>query len=235
MNANAATGIQVAVLDMAGTTVADNGLVEHAFTEAIGAQGIHSGEPRYDDMLQYVRATMGESKITVFRHLLDQDENAVRQANKAFETAYAMLVDDGYCRPIDGAEDTIRRLQDNGIKVCLTTGFSQTTQQRILTALGWRDLPDLTLCPAQAGRGRPHPDMVLKAVLELQADAMAAVAVAGDTAYDMTSGRRAGAGLVAGVLTGAHGKEQLEAAGATHVIESIRDLPGLLRDRKLEK
>jgi phosphonatase-like hydrolase len=220
--------IQLAVLDMAGTTVADDGLVEEAFTHAIGAQGIESGSSRYDEMLRHVRATMGESKITVFRHLLGNDEAAAQQANKAFETAYGALVDEGRCSPIDGAEDTIRALQDSGVKVCLTTGFSETTQQRILAALGWKNLADLTLCPAQAGRGRPYPDMVLTALLALKADAVCAVAVAGDTAFDMTTGVRAGAGTIAGVLTGAHGNDQLAAAGATHVLESVRDLPGLL-------
>jgi phosphoglycolate phosphatase len=226
--------IQLAVLDMAGTTVADDGLVERAFTAAIGAQGIDPGTPEYEKMIAYVRATMGESKITVFRALVET-EDAAQQANQAFETAYAALVDEGYCSPIDGAEDAIRQLKDAGLKVCLTTGFSESTQHRILSALGWENLADLTLCPAQAGRGRPYPDMVLKAVLDLQADAVANVAVAGDTAYDMTSGISAGAGIVAGVRTGAHTAEALTAAGATHVLESVRDLPGLLLDRKLEK
>ena len=224
--------IQLAVLDMAGTTVADDGLVEQAFTAAIGAQGIEPGTPEYDRMIAHVRATMGESKITVFRALLDREE-AAQEANKAFEDAYGNLIDG--LKPIDGAEDAIRQLKDAGIKVCLTTGFSEITQHRILTALGWQTLADLTLCPAQAGRGRPYPDMVLKALLELKADSVANVAVAGDTAYDMTTGIRAGAGIVAGVLTGAHGKQQLDAAGATHVLESVRELPGLLLDRKLEK
>ncbi|WP_433008353.1 phosphonatase-like hydrolase [Kribbella sp. CA-294648] len=220
--------IQLAVLDMAGTTVADDGLVEEAFTHAIGAQGIEPDSARYGEMLRHVRATMGESKITVFRHLLGSDEAAAQQANQAFETAYGALVDEGRCSPIEGAEETIRELQSNGVKVCLTTGFSETTQQRILGALGWKNLADLTLCPAQAGRGRPYPDMVLTAVLALKADAVYAVAVAGDTAYDMTTGVRAGAWIIAGVLTGAHGNDQLAAAGATHVLESVRDLPGLL-------
>jgi phosphonatase-like hydrolase len=224
--------IQLAVLDMAGTTVADDGLVEQAFTAAIGAQGIEPGTPQYERMIEHVRATMGESKITVFRALLDREE-AAQEANNAFEGAYSSLI--GGLKPIDGAEDAIRQLQDAGIKVCLTTGFSETTQHRILTALGWQQLADLTLCPAQAGRGRPYPDMVLRALLELRADGVQNVAVAGDTAYDMATGIRAGAGIVAGVLTGAHGKQQLDAAGATHVLESVRDLPGLLLDRRLDK
>jgi phosphoglycolate phosphatase-like HAD superfamily hydrolase len=41
----------------------------------------------------------------------------------------------------------------------------------------------------------------------------------------MRSGRRSGASIVAGTLTGAHDRPRLEAAGATHVIPSITALP----------
>ncbi|GAA3101076.1 hypothetical protein GCM10020254_53310 [Streptomyces goshikiensis] len=71
--------------------------------------------------------------------------------------------------------------------------------------------------------------MVLAAFLRTGAAAdVREVVVAGDTAYDMLSGRRAGAGIVAGVLTGAHGRETLDEHGATHVLASIADLPALL-------
>ncbi|MEU3513672.1 hypothetical protein ABZ733_38795, partial [Streptomyces longwoodensis] len=40
---------------------------------------------------------------------------------------------------------------------------------------------------------------------------------------------RAGAGLVAGVRTGAHDARTLRAAGAGHVLDSVADLPALLR------
>lgn len=52
--------------------------------------------------------------------------------------------------------------------------------------------------------------------------------MAGDTSYDMVSGVRAGAGVVAGVLTGAHGKAQLVENGAGFVLGSVAELPGLL-------
>ncbi|OPF83144.1 hypothetical protein VT50_0205355 [Streptomyces antioxidans] len=42
---------------------------------------------------------------------------------------------------------------------------------------------------------------------------------------------RAGAGLVAGARTGAHGDEAFRAAGATHVLDSAAGLPALLRGR----
>jgi phosphonatase-like hydrolase len=221
-------GIQLAVLDMAGTTVADDGLVEAAFTKAMARHGVEPGGPEYLGMIDHVRRTMGESKITVFRHLTGGDEARAQAANADFEAAYGELVDEGRCAPIDGAAEAIDTLRTRGVKVALTTGFSRATQDRILTALGWRDIADLTLCPAEAGRGRPYPDLVLAAVLRLRADDVRAVATAGDTAYDIHSGLRAGAGLVAGVLTGAHDRGTLAEAGATHLLDTVRDLPDLI-------
>ncbi|MFE6271274.1 phosphonatase-like hydrolase [Streptomyces goshikiensis] len=217
------------VLDMAGTTVADGGLVERAFERAAERLGVEPGSADHAAKLQYVRDTMGESKISVFRHLFGTEELA-RRANSAFEQAYGELVDGGLIAPIPGAREAIEKLRAEGRTVVLTTGFARVTQDAILDALGWQGLADLTLCPADAGgRGRPYPDMVLAAFLRTGAAAdVREVVVAGDTAYDMLSGRRAGAGIVAGVLTGAHDRETLDEHGATHVLASIADLPALL-------
>ncbi|MEV6512323.1 phosphonatase-like hydrolase [Streptomyces sp. NPDC051642] len=216
--------IRLVVLDMAGTTVADGGLVEEAFAAAARHLG---AEP--DSMLDYVRATMGESKISVFRHLFGEETKA-QDANKAFEAAYADLVDGGRVAALPGARETIESLKSQGRTVVLTTGFARTTQDAILAALGWQDLADLTLCPADAGgRGRPYPDMVLTAFLRTAvADDVRQLAVVGDTSYDMLSGVRAGAGLVAGVLTGAHDADALRAAGADQVLDGVGQLPGVL-------
>lgn len=221
--------IRLVVLDMAGTTVADGGLVERAFAAAAAELGVEPGSPDHDDKLAYVRATMGESKISVFRHLFGDEERAQR-ANGAFEQAYGELVDGGLVAPVPGAREAIEELRADGRTVVLTTGFARVTQDAILAALGWQDLVPLTLCPADAGgRGRPYPDMVLTAFLRTRAaDAVRQVAVVGDTSYDMLSGVRAGAGVVAGVLTGAHDAEALRAAGASHVLGSVAELPGVL-------
>lgn len=222
--------IRLVVLDMAGTTVADGGLVERAFATAAAELGVEPGSPDHAEKLAYVRATMGESKISVFRHLFG-DEGLARRANSAFEKAYGELVDGGLIAPIPGARQAVEELLASGCAVVLTTGFARVTQDAILDALGWRTLVPLTLCPADAGgRGRPYPDMVLEAFLRTKAaDGVHQVAVAGDTSYDMLSGARAGAGIVAGVLTGAHANDALRSAGATHVLGSVAELPALLR------
>ncbi|MEV0476020.1 phosphonatase-like hydrolase [Streptomyces prunicolor] len=222
--------IRLVVLDMAGTTVADGGLVEEAFAAAARHMGEEPGSGP-DSMLDYVRATMGESKISVFRHLFGAEAKA-QDANKAFEAAYAELVDGGRVAALPGARETIETLKSQGRTVVLTTGFARTTQDAILAALGWQDLADLTLCPADAGgRGRPYPDMVLTAFLRTGvADDVRQLAVVGDTSYDMLSGVRAGAGLVAGVLTGAHDADALSEAGAAQVLGSVAELPVLLAE-----
>ncbi|MFI7666369.1 phosphonatase-like hydrolase [Nocardia sp. NPDC049526] len=222
--------ITLAVLDMAGTTVADGGLVLRAFDTAATSAGIETAGPQRDRARQYVLDTMGQSKIAVFRALLADEERA-QAANLAFETAYDALIDEVDITPIPGAAEAISALRAAGVKVALTTGFSRSTQDRLLNALGWNEIADLTLAPSDAGRGRPYPDMVLTALLRLGVDAVDQVAVLGDTTSDIASGLAAGARIVAGTLTGAHDAAQLRAAGATHVVASVTEFADLILDR----
>lgn len=214
------SAIELVCLDMAGTTVEDGGAVQRAFMAALDALEVPS-EQR-PGMLGYVRDTMGSSKIEVFRALLGDDERA-RAANRAFETAYESEIDE--VRAIPGAEETIGSFRSNGVRVAFTTGFSSRTRDLLLDALGWASIADLALSPSDAGRGRPFPDMVLTAVLRLGIDSVQAVAVAGDTAADVSAGLRAGASVVAGVLTGSDDRTRLHNAGATHIVDSVVTLP----------
>jgi len=224
------TPIELVVLDMAGTTVRDDGVVEAAFQRAAERTGV-AERMGWDAALEHVRTTMGQSKLDVFLHLADGDAERAAAATAAFESAYGELVAEGRTEAIAGAAETIAELRGDGVKVVLTTGFAPVTRDAILDALGWRDLVDLALSPVDAGRGRPAPDLVLAALLRTGAGSVAAVAVAGDTASDVGSGLRAGAGLVAGVLTGAHDRATLEAAGAHAVLDDVTALPALIRSR----
>jgi len=219
--------IRLVCLDMAGTTVLDEGAVEGAFLDAIATQGVGSSDPRRTTMLDYVRETMGTSKITVFRALFSSESDA-QAANAAFEAAYDRRIQRGEISEMPGAAEMIAKLRAAGVRVALLTGFSAMTRDRLVAALGWQDIADLLVCPEEAGRGRPYPDMVLTAVIRLGIDDVADVAVVGDTAADIASGRRAGASRAVGVLSGADGAPRLREAGATDVIDSVVALPALL-------
>jgi phosphoglycolate phosphatase len=219
--------IRLAALDMAGTTVSDDGVVLEAFRTALEAVGGVGGGSPVGHPVEFVMRTMGQSKITVFTELFGGDGEKAGRANAAFESAYDEAVDRGEISALPGAAAAMARLRGAGVKVCLTTGFAPGTRDRILDALGWRGSVDLALSPADAGRGRPWPDMILAAVIRLEIEDVRQVAVAGDTASDLLAGWRAGAGIVAGVLTGAHGRAEFEAVPHTHILESVAALPGL--------
>jgi phosphonatase-like hydrolase len=218
----------VVCLDMAGTTVRDDNTVVEAFAAAISSRALTARE--FNSAMRYARATMGQSKIEVFRHILG-GEAAAQAANAAFEKHYAGAVAGGDVAPMPGAEELFAACRAAGIKVCLSTGFAPVTRDAIVTALGWGSLVDLFLSPVDAGRGRPWPDMPLTALLRLGGGSVHELAVAGDTPSDVESGLRAGAGLVVGVLSGDSARADLAAVpaaaglpGTPLILDSVADL-----------
>ena len=216
----------LACLDMAGTTVRDDGAVENAFEDALAAVGVVPGTTRHEEAHRFVRATMGWSKADVFAELLDAGE-AVR-ATAAFASAYEAIVTAGRVEPITGASGVLRELRAQGVYICLTTGFAPSTRAALLDAMGWQGDIDLALSPADVGRGRPAPDLVLGAMARLGVEDPGAVVVVGDTVSDLEAGTAALARAVVGVLTGAHDEATLTAAPHTAILPDITGLIGLL-------
>lgn len=216
---------RLACVDMAGTTVRDDGIVIKAFAGAMAAVGLE-GEDLARAM-KYAHDTMGLPKTVVFTDLLGQ-ASLVDKAMAAFDEAIFDVVDQGGVSEMEGARQALAALRDAGLTVAFTTGFSAPVQQAIIRHLGWEDLADMAIAPSPALRGRPFPDMVLSAALEAKVDDVRQVAVVGDTANDLWSGYRAGASVIAGVLTGSHSRAELERAPSTHILGSIAELPGAL-------
>jgi phosphonatase-like hydrolase len=220
----------LACLDMAGTTVRDDGAVEAAFAAALAAVGVTPGSRQDERAQAVVRETMGWSKADVFAVLLEPA--AAQRATEEFAASYEAFVAAGDVAEIPGALGVLRRLRDRGVKVCLTTGFAPSTRDALLDALGWRAEIDLALSPADVGRGRPAPDLVLGAMARLGVTGPLAVAVVGDTVSDLEAGSAAGAGAVVGVLSGAHDEAALEAAPHTAIIADVNELLGVLEDSR---
>jgi phosphoglycolate phosphatase len=215
--------IELICLDMAGTTVDDNGLVLTAFRRTINELEV-SGDAA-NEAEAYVIETMGQSKIEVFTMLFG--ERASR-ANDVFERHFVAAANEVGVKEVHGARAAIETLKTRGITVALTTGFSPATREVLIDLLGWSDLFSLRVSPADAGRGRPTPDMVLLCMLRSRKSAVQTVMVVGDTASDMRAGRRAGVGQCVGVLTGTDDQVRLLANGADVVVSSVAELPRLV-------
>lgn len=216
----------LACIDMAGTTVRDDGAVEAAFREALAAVGVTDGTKRYEEAQRVVRRTMGWSKADVFASLLEPDQAA--RATERFAVAYETIVAAGRVEAIPGALDVLHALRDRGVRTCLTTGFAPSTREALLDALGWQADIDLALSPSDVGRGRPAPDLVLGAMDRLRISDPGAVVVVGDTVSDLEAGTAAGARAVLGVLTGAHDEATLAAAPHSAILADVTGLVGWL-------
>jgi len=219
--------IEMVAFDVAGTVLNDDGLVIAAFKAAFEKTQPELWPTHGPQWTQYAIDTMGQSKIDVFTELLG-DADKAQQANVAFEESYVNEIAKVGAVAIPGAEEMFMYLRSQEITVALTTGFSRSTLDTLITELGWRDLIDVSVTPGEAGRGRPHPDMLHRAATTAGVTNPAHVIVLGDTASDMKSGVAFGAGQVVGVLSGAHDEVTLRDAGATTVVNSVADLKSLI-------
>jgi phosphoglycolate phosphatase len=213
--------VELICFDMAGTTVIDNGLVLEAFRRTIDTLDVAPDQAAAAE--EYVIDTMGQSKIEVFTALFGA---RAEMANETFECHFVESAQELGVSEIPGARSTVETLRDLGLKVALTTGFSPATREVLIEVLGWNDLFDLRVSPADAGRGRPTPDMLWWCALKSQITAMSTLMAVGDTASDMQAGLRAGAGYCVGVLSGNDDRDRLLANGADDVIASVVDLLG---------
>lgn len=220
---------ELAFLDMSGTVFHDDGIMERAFERTVTGLGVAPGSPRFQQMLGHVRSTLGRSRTGVLEQLFATEPERARHAARDFERHLDELLAAEGVVPVEGAEQAIGQLREAGLRVCLATGYDRHSLNTLLEHLGWMGLADLSLCPSDAGRGRPWPDMVLTAVLALDLGDVRRVMVVGDTDADMQAGRRAGSSAVVGVRTGAHDAGSLRAAGAHVVVDSVRDVPALVR------
>ena len=220
--------VSLACFGLFGTAAEDGGLLERAFAEACATQGIVPGTADYAHCMVTVHQTLGEPAVDVFRGLFPGSPGRAEAAALFFERSFRAAIDRHGLSPVPGAEESIGRLRESGVRVCMITGLSRRLLGIVLDTLGWWHLVDLALSPDDVPRGCPWPDLMLAAMLRLGVGDVRESAYAGSTASGIRCGRRAGARIVTGVLAGGHTRERLRDAGATHFISGIAEFPGLL-------
>jgi phosphoglycolate phosphatase len=221
-------GITLACCGLIGTLVADEGLVERSFAEAIATQGVVSGTSAFARRMSQVHRARGRSAADVLRLLFPDNEARAQAAELAFDRALADAVGRVTIHLEPGAVQVLDQLRAAGISVCVLTSLPRRVLDRVVDAAGLGCHIDLALSPDDVPRGFPAPDLVLMSVLRTGTGSVGEVAVIHGTGAGVEAGRRSGASIVAGVLTGPHAARRLRSAGATHLLESIADLPGLV-------
>jgi len=231
-------GITLVCCGLVGTLVADDGLIERSFAEAIATQGVVVGTSAYARRMAQVHQARGQTPAAVLAGLFPENEARALAAHMAFDRALADAIGRAVIRPVPGAREALEEVRAAGARICVISSLPRRVLRTVLEALdvipGWRGLVDVTLSAEDMPGGFPAPDPVLGAMDRVGVGDARAVAIVHATGAGVEGGRRAGASIVVGVLTGAHAAPRLRAAGATHVIASVADFPDVLKASGLE-
>lgn len=139
--------IELAVFDLAGTLVKDNNGVRDCLHKAAIAHGL-------DVTKDEISTHMGTNKIHLYQFLIarkngnmidfknfevDIDDSTREQATDIYHdyTKYMISYYEENCEEIEGATETLKWCQENGIKVATGTGFHSDINQVIMEKLGW--------------------------------------------------------------------------------------------------
>ncbi len=235
--------IELVVFDMAGTTVTDQHEVERCFAEAANQTGLMATPER-------ILAMQGLAKRYVFETLWkeqlgDSHADVDKNADVSY-SAFREILERHYrtngATPTQGCLETFGYLREQGIPIALTTGFYRIVTDIILDKLGWLDglndqhlgspgsIIQLSIASDDVARGRPHPDMIERAMQQFGVTNPKAVVNVGDTPSDLLSGRAAGVGLNLGVTNGTHSVDQLNAYPHDQLLGSLAELISVISE-----
>ena len=222
-------GITLACCGLIGTVVADDGLIERCYAEAIATQGVVSGTGAFARRMAQVHQARGQAPGDVLRVLFPDNEARAQAAQLAFDRALGDAIRRVVIRACARSRAGARAAPGGGLPDCVLTSLPRRAADAVLDAAGlWRRI-DFALSAQDVPRGFPAPDLVLTAVLQIwHRSCRGRGGHPRHRGRCRSRGRRSGASIVAGVLTGPHSAARLRASGATHILGSIADVPALL-------
>ena len=221
--------VQLVVFDMAGTTVDEDNVVYKTVLAAINAKG-------YSFSLdQVLEAGAGKEKSQAIRDVLGldgqpHDDAEVDEMFTDFKSRLTEAYDSLDVREQPGATETFSRLQNQGIKVVLNTGYNRPTAEKLIEKIGWKvgQQIDGLVTASDVTHGRPGPEMIYKAMELTGVESSEHVIKIGDSQIDITEGKNAKCGLTFGITTGAQTESQLNAAGPSGILNSLEELCEIL-------
>ena len=256
--------VKACIFDWAGTTV-DFGCFApiNAFVDAFRGIGI---EPTIEETrkpmgmlkIEHVRAMFNMKRIKQLfinkngRSFTDEDVQIVY--NEFEKSLFSDL--EMYAEPIEDVVNTIKELRDEGLKIGSTTGYTSEMMDIVRPkAQKYGYEVDSLSTSSITGIGRPAPDMIYDNMAKLGIEKNYEVVKIGDTISDIEEGVNANVWSV-GILKGSSqmgltqedfkrmndecllkkATYEYTNTGADYVIDSIKDLPALIKiiNKRLE-
>jgi len=225
--------IDLIVFDLAGTTVKENFDVQRTLKRSFAKVGL-------EITIEQASLVMGIPKPIAIRQLLEAmnysavSDDLIRSIHADFvEDMILFYENDQTVEENEGVSETFRQLKAAGIKVFVDTGFDRPIVDALLHRMAWEknQLIDGSVTSDEVAHGRPHPDLIFRAMELAGVSDVKRVAKVGDTVSDLGEGTAAGCGWVIGITSGAFTKEQLSTVPHTHLINRIPDILEIISQR----
>ncbi|WP_157872799.1 HAD family hydrolase [Desulfoscipio gibsoniae] len=150
------------------------------------------------------------------------EANAHDLVTEVYQRSEAAMDWGSLTRPLPGLQGQLKKLRFSNFKLAVVTADITERAKTSLNSLGMINYFDVVIGADLVENSKPAPDMALLSCRLLDVKPERAVVI-GDTPRDILMAKDAGAGGI-GVLSGVCMREQLYAAGADAVIESVTDL-----------
>lgn len=221
--------VKLAVFDMAGTTIMDDGFVANAFRNAFIKNG-------YNITLEDTHPYMGVKKIIAVQLMLEKlgvpdPSSEAEDIHSDFVTEMIDFYEyDLSVKQFDDTEEVFKNLKERGVRIVLNTGFPKVIADAIVKRFQWieKNLVDDYIASDEVKNGRPDTLMIDQLMYRAGIDDPLLVAKVGDTAVDIEEGKNAGCRYVIAVTTGAGTREELEEYKPTHIVNSLSEIPEIL-------
>ena len=193
------------VCDMAGTVINEGGLVYKTLYETLKNNNIPVKKSDINDW-------HGQQKQQVISDMIDKylpHEMYKDDVKNYCYDEFHVCLSDAYF----GAHSNIslidpelpnffQRLQFNGVKIALNTGYERNFQRKIINHFNMNDYVDDFISSGDVRMGRPYPYMIHRIMERNNIISVKHVAKVGDTRNDVLEGKNAGCGITIAVQTG---------------------------------
>ncbi|KGX92921.1 pyrophosphatase [Pontibacillus halophilus JSM 076056 = DSM 19796] len=205
--------IHTLLFDLDGTLIDTNELIIASFLHT--ANTYAPGQYKREDVLKFIGPPLTESLKT-----MNPDEDVDEMMN-TYRTHNQKNHDD-YVKAYDGVVEAITTLKEKGYRLGIVTTKLRDTVDMGLSLTKLEGLFEVVVTLDDVTHAKPHPEPIMKAMIELGATPAETIMV-GDNTHDIEAGQNAGT-KTAGVAWTVKGRKTLEDLNPDYMLEHMSDI-----------